>query len=288
MTKTIERITEDGKRFYKGLGLKGESVTTLIGAFEDKSWMERWHLSLGRKHFAELGEEESDPELLIAAGKPYADEICLEASSHGTNQHEIAEFLLRDKAIAKSYSKAVNLPLSLRNFLIECIDPYQHDEFPDKIGCEVPIMFEKGGHCVGGTTDLICNFSTKNIYDYDTGDKLNIDNLLCVGDYKFPKKPKYNRDNVKYFIQLATYRAGIKFTYDVDIDNALLIVSPRSTETLYLWLFEKEVLDFYYETFLEMLFLYNHNLTHLFHWDEFVKKVIDEERFGRRIVHKNK
>jgi hypothetical protein len=283
MTKTIERFTKDDKRYYRGLGVTGESVTTLIGAFEDKAWMERWHLSLGKKHFTELEVDETDPEVLIAAGKPYAEQICTEAATHGTNQHEIAEFLLRNKPASEADLSDVDLPDSLKTFLHNCITPYRHEGFPDGIGCEVPIMFEKGGNAVGGTTDLICNFSAQ-VKDYDTKEKLTFDNLLCVGDYKFPKKPKYNRDNIKYFIQLATYRAGIKYTYGVDIDNALLIISPRSAKMLYLWLFEKDILDFYHETFLEMLFLYNHNLTHLFKWNEFVDKVVDEKKFGRRLV----
>lgn len=279
----IERFTKDDKRYYKGLGFTGESVTTLISAFEDKSWMDRWYLSLGRKHFEELGVEESDYDTLIAAGKPYAEKVSSEAATHGTNQHEVAEFLLRDKPTSQAKLSDIDLPLSLKTFLYDCITPYNHDSFPNGIGCEVPIMFEKGGHAVGGTTDLICSFSA-NAKDYDTGEILNFDKLLCVGDYKFPKKPKYNRDNIKYFIQLATYRAGIKFTYGIDIDDALLIVSPRSTKMLYLWWFDKDVLDFYYQTFLEMLFIYNHNLIELFDWNEFVSKVVSEKRFGKRLV----
>lgn len=286
MTKIIERVTEDGKTFYRGLGLAGDRVTNVIGAFVDTSWLERWRYNLGKKHFENLGVEENDYELLVATGKPYADEICKEASDHGTGLHEVAEFLLRDKQASEANLSAVELPLSLKTFLYECIEPHQNIGYPGGVGCEVPIMFEKGGNSVGGTTDLICNFSTKNVYDYDTKKKLKEETLLCVGDYKFPKKPKYNRDNIKYFIQLATYRAGIKFTYDIDINHAILIIAPRSTEMLYLWLFEKDVLDFYYETFLEMLFLYNNQLTHLFDWKDFVESVVEKNMFGKRIYHK--
>lgn len=287
MTKTIERFTQDDKRFYRGLGVTGESVTTLISAFEDKTWLERWRRSLGIKHFEKLGEPlPDDDEAIIAAGKPYADEICTEAATHGTNQHEVAEFILRDKPTTVAELSEIDLPLALKAFLFDAVVPHKHEEYPDQIGCEVPIMFEKGGNAVGGTTDLICELVLDNLYDHDTKKPLGTGKLLCVGDYKFPKKPKYNRDNVKYFVQLATYRAGIKYTYDVDIDNAVLIISPRSTKTLYLWLFDKEVLDYYENTFFELLFLYNNNLTHLFKWEDFVNSSIQNKMVGRRITHK--
>jgi hypothetical protein len=285
-TVQIERVEENGKRFYQGVvkdkTLKGTSVTTIISAFEDKSWLERWWYSLG-KSLADTDEE------ILRLGKIMAAEVSNEAASHGTAQHEQAEFML----LGMSEYDTTSLPTNLRVFLEENITPTKHDKFPKGLGCEVPILYEKYDNVVGGTTDLVCDLRLDNLYFHDTKQKLSdvygTDMIRCVGDYKFPKKPKYEKDNIRYYLQLPAYRAGLQYSYDLEVDFGLLIIAPRSTEMLYLWLLEKKALDYYYKVFDEMLYLHAGDNHELFSWNYFVEKALKEDGANaKRIVHKKK
>lgn len=286
----IERIEENGQRLYcgniKDKSLKGTSVTTIISAFEDKSWLERWWYSLGRK----LANPNANDEEILRLGKVAASEVSNEASSHGTAQHEQAEFMLSGVSGYET-AKQTSLPANLGVFLEQNVSPTKHEAFPNGLGCEVKMLYERYGNVVGGTTDIVCDLQLRNLYFYDTKQKLSdvygTDIIRCVGDYKFPKKPKYEKDNIRYYLQLPAYRAGLKYSYDLDVDFGLLIIAPRSTELLYLWLLEKEVMDYYHKVFDEMLYLYAGDLCELFSWNYFVEKALKEDSANaRRIVHK--
>lgn len=290
LLNTIERVEENGNRFYqgviKGKKLKGTSVTTIISKFEDKSWLERWWYSLGK----DLCDPEDSYESILEIGKKIASKVSNEASSHGTSQHEQAEFML-SKVSGYEKPSQTTLPDELGQFLHHEVTPYPHDAFPNGIGCEVPILYEKYDNVVGGTTDLVGEVKLNHLYFYDNKQRvsevLNTDKILVVGDYKFPKKPKYDKDNIKYFLQLPAYGVGLKYTYDLGVDYGLLIVSPRSNNKLYLWLFEKDVLDYYHRVFDEMLYLYSTDNCELFSWNSFVQKALKEDCVkGRRIVYK--
>ena len=281
----IERVEKSGKRYYEGFVKNkkhsGLSVTSIIDLFDDKKWLERWWYSLGVK---EIGEDKPN-EQILEAGKKIAHSISSEASGFGTNQHTQAEHLLQGKVRPENTTLG-----DLSHFLTQNVKPYQNPHYPGGIGCEVPILYEKNGGTVGGTTDLVCELNLSNLVT-EQNERVDsffqTDKLLCVGDYKFPKKPKYNRDNIRYFLQLAAYRAGLNYTYDTKIDNAVLIVSPRSTKTLYLWIFTKEVLDYYQEIFDEMLYLHSNDCKELFDWSYFVKKAMDRNKVGMRVKYEN-
>jgi hypothetical protein len=248
--------------------------------------MERWWYSLGLK----IAGENANDEEILRIGKIAAEEISNEASTHGTAQHEQAEFMLSGVSGYET-AKQTSLPANLGVFLEENVSPTKHKTFPNGLGCEVKILYEKYGNVIGGTTDIVCDLKLDNLYFYDTKQKLSYvydtDVICCVGDYKFPKKPKYERDNIRYYLQLPAYRAGLKYTYDLDVDFGLLIIAPRSTEMLYLWLLEKEVMDYYFKVFNEMLYLYAGDLCELFSWNYFVDKALKEDGANaRRIVHK--
>ena len=286
----IERIEENGQRFYQGeiknKNLKGISVTSLISAFEDKSWMKRWWYNLGKS----VAEENATDEEIYNLGKKIASEISTEASLHGTAQHEQAEFMLSGVSGYET-AKQTSLPSKLGEFLEKNISPVVHTDFPNNKGCEVKILYEKYNNTIGGTTDIVCNLKLDNLYFYDTKEKLTnvygVDSIQCVGDYKFPKKPKYEKDNIRYYLQLPAYRAGLKYSYDLDVDFGLLIIAPRSTEMLYLWLLEKEVMDYYYKVFDEMLYLYSGNNCELFSWNYFVEKALKKDGANaKRIMYR--
>jgi len=286
----IERIEENGQRFYAGTvknkTIKGTSVTTLISAFENTSWLDRWWYNLGVK----IAEEGASDEEILRLGKIAADKISNEASSHGTAQHEQAEFMLSGVSGYET-AKQTSLPPNLGVFLEQNVTPVTHANFPNGLGCEVKMLYERYGNVVGGTTDIVCDLQLRNLYFHDTKQKLsdvyNTDVIRCVGDYKFPKKPKYEKDNIRYYLQLPAYRAGLKYSYDLDVDFGLLMIAPRSTKMLYLWLLEKEVMDYYYKVFDEMLYLYAGDLCELFSWNYFVEKALKEDGANaRRIVHK--
>lgn len=286
----VERVEENGNRFYqgvvKGRKLKGTSVTTIIGKFEDKSWLERWWYNLG-KEFANPNHSHED---ILTIGKELASRVSNEASSHGTSQHEQAEFML-SKVEGYQTPSQTTLPDELAQFLHNEVTPYPHPGFPNGIGCEVPILYEKYNNVVGGTTDLVGEVKLDNLYFHDdkqrVSEVLNTDKILVVGDYKFPKKPKYDRDNIKYFLQLPAYGVGLKYTYDLDVNYGLLIISPRTNNKLYLWLFEKNVLDYYHRVFDEMLYLYSTDNCELFSWNSFADKALKEDGAkGRRLVYR--
>lgn len=286
---TIERVEENSSRFYQGVvngkKLKGVSVTTIIGKFEDKTWLKKWWYNLGK----ELCDPNDTYENILEIGKKIGNKVSNEASSHGTSQHEQAEFMLSKVSGYETPSKTT-LPEELARFLHNEVTPYSHPAFPNGIGCEVPILYEKYNNVVGGTTDLVSEVKLDNLYFYDdkqrVSEVLQTDKIVVVGDYKFPKKPKYDSDNVKYFLQLPAYGVGLKYTYDLDVDYGLLIISPRSNNKLYLWLFEKEVLDYYHRVFDEMLYLYSTNNCELFSWNSFVDKALKEDCMkGKRLEY---
>lgn len=286
-TVQVERVEKDGNRYYQGIvkgrKLKGTSVTTIIGKFEDNTYLERWWYNLGK----DLADPNDNREDIIKIGQNVASN---EPATFGTSQHTQAEFMLR-KVKGYETPSQTSLPDELGKFLYHEVTPYFHPAFPHQTGCEVLMLYEKYDNVVGGTTDLVGEIKLDKLYFYDgkqrVSDVLNTDKILVVGDYKFPKKPKYDRDNVKYFIQLPAYGAGLKYTYNLDVDYGLLIVNPRTNNKLYLWLFEKNILDYYHRVFDEMLYLYSTNNCELFSWNTFVDKALKEDGAkGRRVVYK--
>ena len=103
-------------------------------------------------------------------------------------------------------------------------------------------------------------------------------------DYKFPNKAKYKKDVINYCLQLAIYKYGLNQTYkECNVVDGLIVVSPRSTNMLYLYYLNPEKIDYYFKEATEMFYLYHHGLTEVYEWNDFVKQCENDDMFPDRL-----
>lgn len=286
MSLVIDRVEEKGLRHYvakfKNKEYKGISATTLVGLFDPKLWLKPWVRRLGEQALenvdtSSFSTEELETEV-TRLGEIATNKVITDASTLGTAWHTKVEDYLVGKPVDLS-------PKPELNTFLKYVKVYKHKDFPDGIGSEVPLLYtDANGYCVGGTTDAVFTFKTTDLEVYKTKEKLVEEKILVVADWKFPSKPKYADNCLGYFIQLAIYRASLKFTYNVKLNNALLVISPHSTDKLYLTLLDETTLDYYFDVFEKMLWLYNNDLVSLFNWDDFAKETKEQNLHGTRLV----
>lgn len=292
----ITRTSENNLRYYlrnkqDGKKLKGISATTLIGLFdkfEDKPFIKPWHLKLGKEYVEKNNIVNFSEQDLLEFGAIEARRTTTEAASFGTNNHDLIENYVLGKPLSREKWVEKYPTISPQMFdVMENITPHICDEFPRKYGVEVPIFYEnKHENYVGGTTDGIFTINLDDFDIYKSEEKLPSKTTTVITDYKFPKKPKYNFDLITYFLQLSIYRAGVNQNYGQNIKEGLIIVSPRSTKTVYLYYLQEHVLDYYFHVFDQMLFLFSNDCCDFFDWEQFVKESKEKKMSPIRLVLK--
>ena len=135
-------------------------------------------------------------------GNEAANKISTQAAGFGTAMHDIAEKYTLGTLVEKEAN-----PIALSSF--RTIQPYL-DENVDKIyGIELRMYSHELQ--TAGTADLICRYAGKNT-------------LL---DFKTSRRRK-TRDDIKtYFMQCAAYAVMVKERYDMDIEQAVILMAIR-------------------------------------------------------------
>lgn len=131
----------DGKRYYTTPdGNKYPSVTTVLGAASDQSWLDNWRLRVG------------EAEVLHISGQ---------AARRGTAVHEIAEQYLQNNS---SYTKS-HMPCNIATF--NTFKPLLDKHVGLIAGLELPLYSDKLR--IAGRSDLICIWDGKlSIVDFKT------------------------------------------------------------------------------------------------------------------------
>lgn len=135
-------------------------------------------------------------------GNEEANKISTQAAGFGTAMHDIAEKYTLGTLVEKEAN-----PIALSSF--RTIQPYL-DENVDKIyGIELRMYSHELK--TAGTADLICRYAGKNT-------------LL---DFKTSRRRKTRDDITTYFMQCAAYAIMVKERYDVDIEQAVILMAIR-------------------------------------------------------------
>jgi hypothetical protein len=108
--------TENGRFYTTPEGNKYPSVTTILGAGSDKSWMEDWKARVGEEQVAKVSGQ---------------------ASRRGTAVHEIAEHYLKNRP---DYKKG-HMPANIASF--NYIKPYLDKHITIVGGLELPLYSDK-------------------------------------------------------------------------------------------------------------------------------------------------
>ena len=294
----LERTIENDTRHYtghlNGVHHYGISATSLVSKFDPKPWYLPWLRKLGGEVIPEwvsfnLSGDELEEEIL-RLGRIEAEKVSDKAAKLGTSWHEQVEhYLNHQNCTNTNWEELFEEKPELFKFLQQ-VDIYQHSEF---FGSEIPLIYkDECGYCVGGTADVLFTVNLGDFAIYKESETKLPQQFLAIGDWKFPSNPKYAGSCLHYFVQLAIYRASLKYTYDIEVNDALLVQSPNYNKDgtpykkLFLFWLDKEMLDYYEWIFKKMLWLYNHDLVFEFNWAEFVEETKAKNLQGKRLVFK--
>lgn len=135
-----ELVEGVGRLYTTPSGIKYPSVTTVIGATSDNSWLEEWKLR--------VGEEE-------------VRKVSAMAARRGTAVHELAELYLKNDP---NYTKG-HMPANIASF--KCIKPFLDKHITAIAGLEVPLWSDKLR--VAGRVDCIAKWDgIWSIVDFKT------------------------------------------------------------------------------------------------------------------------
>jgi hypothetical protein len=135
--------TENGRFYITPEGKKYPSVTTVLGAGSDNSWMDAW--------IARVGKEE-------------AERVSKKATTRGTAVHEITEQYLRNNP---SYTRG-HMPSNVANF--KYIKPFLDEHIGTIAGLEIPLYSDKLR--IAGRVDCVAKWDgIWSIVDFKTSKK---------------------------------------------------------------------------------------------------------------------
>lgn len=135
--------TENGRFYFTPEGKKYPSVTTVLGAGSDNSWMDQW--------IARVGKEE-------------AERVSKKATTRGTAVHELTEQYLRNNP---QYKKG-HMPSNIASF--HYIKPFLDKHVGTIAGLEIPLYSDKLR--VAGRVDCIAQWDgVWSIVDFKTSKK---------------------------------------------------------------------------------------------------------------------
>jgi hypothetical protein len=195
MSEIKSETKKNGYRTYTSKnGRSYASVTTILGAVEDKSWLKKF-------------KEEN----------PNASEISNYSASLGTRVHSCNENLLLHGSM--DFSKYEADPKIDENQLKEI--KARHEVFKPFLSLVTPISVEEkliweqplpsGGWLgAGGSCDLIGSIADASVLKLETGESLFEPNekITFVADYKNNRSPKSSQDFIKAYCQLSAYAAA--------------------------------------------------------------------------------
>jgi len=135
-------------------------------------------------------------------GNKEANKISTQASGFGTSVHNIAE-----KYTLGILDPKEENPIALSSF--RTIQPHLDDNVDKIYGVETRMYSDELK--TAGTADLICRYDSKN----------------TILDFKTSRKRKTHSQVKTYFMQCAAYAIMVKERYDVDIEQAVILMAVR-------------------------------------------------------------
>lgn len=136
--------------------------------------------------------------------RPGSEERSLAARTRGTYLHTQTENWI--------LGNATNHHLIFGGFW-KCMERWLTENFHSALGVEFPVWHPAGfsgtADCLGWTYDSI----EPTLIDWKTSDKYREESSEMVRG--------------GYYVQLAAYRAGIRWTYGIEVDRALLVIARR-------------------------------------------------------------
>jgi hypothetical protein len=222
------RFHKDGRRFYSCDGHTLPSVTTVISATEDQSWLVAWR--------ERVGEEE-------------ANRVSREASTLGTRVHgRIEEKLLErfgDHQLSLLQEPEEGGPKGEEDdSLVEAFNPWL-EEVEDCLLTEGSVWWVgEGGKGFAGSFDSLVRWQGE----------------IYVVDYKTTRKQKYRGDWGRAAAQMAAYSRAIRQRYGIEVDRAVVVSVSRGRLKLDTHRFEPDELDLYWEAFTTRLEAYERGL----------------------------
>lgn len=196
MSKLKATTNKNGTRYYTSAktGRSYASVTTILGAVEDKSFLREWKQN-----------------------NPDHSQISNYSANLGTRIHSCNEHLILHGTV--DFSKYENDPKIDENQLKEI--KARHEVFKPFLELVTPISIEEslmweqvlpmGGYLgYAGSTDLIGTISDASVLKledgtspFEPGEKITF-----VSDYKNNRSPKSSQDFIKAYCQLSAYAAA--------------------------------------------------------------------------------
>jgi len=223
------RMQRDGRRFYSCDGHELPSVTTVLSATEDQSWLVAWRERIGAEE---------------------ADRISREASELGTRTHSLVEHYLLDRHSGQQLSLLQQPPEETSpatqedQALLEAFRPFL-DEVEEVLLLEGTVWHvDDRGKGFAGSFDALLRWQ---------------DQLLVV-DWKTTRKQKYRADWGKAATQMAAYSRAIQQRYGIPVDRAVVVSVSRGRLKLDTHLFEPDELDLYWDAFQNRLDAYERGM----------------------------
>jgi genome maintenance exonuclease 1 len=205
--KRVPHVFRQDERIYLKEGLRMPSVTTVLGATADKSWLERW---------------------IAKVGPAEAERIKTAAAFRGTKLHERMERLLvhglepAQTLLSDEPEVVAKLWKGLRPMLDRISDVHL-------VEGQTWNVTDYGAYC--GTIDLVARID---------------DGPLRILDLKTSTKPKPKEWCGEYTLQLAFYSGSFNYTYqteDVRADLGGLLVVDEQSLRCQLHLFDEDEME---------------------------------------------
>lgn len=186
--KDAYNIDKDTGRVYKTPNGEYPSITTILAATSDNTYLQRWR--------DKVGEEE-------------ANRISKEATDRGSSVHEyIEKFFLQDKETYKDFlvsSGLINEPTNIRGPAIEIIKECVKNKFTP-YAQEVALWHPKLKYA--GRVDGVGLWN----------------NVLHIVDFKTSKKKKYASGIKNYYIQCTAYAVAHNYLFNTEINNFVVVI----------------------------------------------------------------
>jgi ATP-dependent exoDNAse (exonuclease V) beta subunit len=223
------RFQRSGRRFYSCDGHELPSVTTVISATEDSSWLVAWRERIGHAE---------------------ADRICAEASALGTRTHFLVENYLLERFDHKQLSLLSPAEEEASDSgpedqdLLQAFRPFL-DQVEELLLTEGTVWWvDEHGKGFAGSFDALVRWRGQ----------------LLVIDWKTTRKQKYRGDWGKAATQMAAYSRAIQQRYGIPVNRAVVVSVSRGRLKLDTHVFEPDELDLYWEAFKDRLEAYQQGL----------------------------
>jgi len=223
------RFQRDGQRFYLADSYCLPSVTSVLSATEDASWLVAWRERIGHAE---------------------ADRISAEASALGTRTHSLVENYLLEQHGHKQLS-LLELPqeggspsAQEDQALLGAFKPFL-DEVEEVLLLEGTVWWtDQRGKGFAGSFDALLRWQGR----------------LVVVDWKTTRKQKNRGDWGKAFAQCSAYSQAIQQRYGLEVEGGLVVSVNRGNLRRDVHQVETDELGLYWEAFLNRLDAYERGL----------------------------